>query len=136
MSRSRDQDDSPGWGARCLSDPDRSRLPPIDGIGSADARVSEGLRPESIEPRPGAGDERMHSSHENRPILTLIDGNAQASFEEHPIEAARRALMAAARLGSETPEWQMRFRRVADALPSRGSLSPTRAAARSPASRL
>ncbi len=50
--------------------------------------------------------------------LTLIDGNAQQAYEEHPVEVARRALMAAADL--ESPDWAARFRRVAAALPHRG----------------
>lgn len=55
--------------------------------------------------------------------LTLHQGQAQAEYIEHPIEVARRALLAAASLETEPPEWQQRFRRVADALPDRGRLT-------------
>ena len=52
--------------------------------------------------------------------LTLVQGDAEQAFQQHPMEVARRALMAAADLESE--DWAARLRRVAAALPSRGSI--------------
>jgi hypothetical protein len=52
--------------------------------------------------------------------LTLMQGDAEQAFIEHPIETARKALMAAADL--EPEDWAARFRRVAAALPSRASI--------------
>lgn len=49
--------------------------------------------------------------------LTLHQGDAEASFEEHPIEVARRALFAAAEL--EDDDWAYNLRRFARVLPSR-----------------
>jgi len=52
--------------------------------------------------------------------LTLHLGDAEASFEEHPIEIARKALIAAAEL--ESPDWSAVMLRFASALPPRGRL--------------
>ena len=52
--------------------------------------------------------------------LTLHQGDAAASFEEHPTEIARRALIAAAQV--ETGQLADHLRRVAETLPNRGSL--------------
>jgi hypothetical protein len=52
--------------------------------------------------------------------LTLIDGDAQQAFEEHPTEIARKALMAAAEV--ETDGWPELLRRSARALPKRGPI--------------
>jgi hypothetical protein len=52
--------------------------------------------------------------------LTVIGGGGERTFEEHPTEIARRALMAAAEV--ETPEWAAVVLRFASALPHRGPL--------------
>jgi hypothetical protein len=53
--------------------------------------------------------------------LTVIHGNEQRTFEEHPNEVARKALMAAADV--EEPLLAAALRRVALALPHRGPLA-------------
>jgi hypothetical protein len=55
------------------------------------------------------------------PVLTVHDGEAQASFTEHPTEAARKALMAAAVV--ETPALASALRRVAMSLPRRAAIA-------------
>jgi hypothetical protein len=54
------------------------------------------------------------------PVLTLHQGDAKASFVEHPIEVARKALVAAAEIEPEIIA--ARLRRVASLLPERGSV--------------
>jgi hypothetical protein len=49
--------------------------------------------------------------------LTLIDGEEQRVFTEHPIETAKRALLEAAEL--EGDEWAALCRRIASTLPNR-----------------
>jgi hypothetical protein len=49
--------------------------------------------------------------------LTLHQGGAEAVFEEHPTEIARKALMAAVEI--ETPDWAAVLQRFASALPHR-----------------
>lgn len=51
------------------------------------------------------------------PTLTLHQGDAQAEFVEHPMETARRAIMAAAEV--EDDEWRSLLRRVGLSLPRR-----------------
>ena len=51
------------------------------------------------------------------PTLTLHHGDAEAVYIEHPIEVARKALMAAADV--EDDEWRSLLRRVALSLPRR-----------------
>ncbi len=58
------------------------------------------------------------------PILTLHHGEAEAIFTEHPIEIARRALLEAAELESQSggalaEEWMYTLKRIAKALPHR-----------------
>ena len=53
------------------------------------------------------------------PTLTLHQGDARAVYAEHPVEVARKALLAAGDLEIESEEWRLRFRRVAAALPNR-----------------
>jgi hypothetical protein len=55
------------------------------------------------------------------PVLTLHQGDAEASFVEHPTEVARKALMAAADL--ETGRWPELLRRVASELPFRAPIT-------------
>lgn len=55
------------------------------------------------------------------PTLTLHHGDAKAEYVEHPVEVARRMLIAAAELETDVG-WQHRFRRVADALPDRSGV--------------
>ena len=54
------------------------------------------------------------------PVLTLHQGDAEASFVEHPTETARRALMAAAQV--EGGRWPELCRRFARALPDRAPI--------------
>jgi hypothetical protein len=51
------------------------------------------------------------------PSLTLIEGDEQRTFTEHPIETAKRALLDAAEL--EGDEWAAMLRRFASVLPDR-----------------
>jgi hypothetical protein len=55
------------------------------------------------------------------PSLTLIHNEQTRAFDEHPIETARKALMAAADL--ETEAWAEVLRRFASTLPRRERLS-------------
>lgn len=55
------------------------------------------------------------------PVLVLHHGDAQASYEDHPMEVARPALMAAARL--ERPRLAGQLRRIAQALPDRAPMT-------------
>ena len=55
------------------------------------------------------------------PVFTLHQGDAEASFVEHPVEVARKALMAAADL--ETPRWAEALRRFAELLPVRTTIT-------------
>lgn len=59
--------------------------------------------------------------------LTLHHGDAQAAFEEHPTETARRALTAAAQV--ESPHLADHLRRFAETLPPRAPLPDRRRAA-------
>lgn len=59
----------------------------------------------------------MSNSH---PTFTLHHGANQATFEEHPIETARKALLAAADLENE--DWAAIMRRFASVLPNRGAV--------------
>jgi hypothetical protein len=52
--------------------------------------------------------------------LTLHHGENQQEYVEHPIEVARRALMAAAKV--ESGRWPELLRRVAQSLPERGAI--------------
>jgi hypothetical protein len=52
--------------------------------------------------------------------LTVHEGTQSASFDEHPTEVARRALIAAAAV--ESDDWAAVLRRFASALPRRGPL--------------
>jgi hypothetical protein len=52
--------------------------------------------------------------------FTLINGDEQTAFEEHPIETARKALTAAAEI--EGPDWAGVMLRFASALPERGRM--------------
>jgi hypothetical protein len=59
-------------------------------------------------------------------VLTLHHGDAQAEYVAHPMEVARRALLAAAELEDENgrvdwPDW---LRRIAASLPDRGRVTP------------
>jgi len=56
--------------------------------------------------------------------LTLKQGGSETSFTEHPIEVARRALIAAAEV--EEPVLAASLRRVAAALPHRRPLPAAR----------
>jgi hypothetical protein len=51
------------------------------------------------------------------PVLTLHQGDAQASYTEHPTETARKAMITAA--GAEDDVWRPLLLRAAAALPSR-----------------
>jgi hypothetical protein len=53
------------------------------------------------------------------PSLTLIEGDEQRTFTEHPMETAKRALLAAAEL--EGDDWAAVCRRIASALPDRAA---------------
>jgi hypothetical protein len=55
------------------------------------------------------------------PVLTLHQGDSEASFVEHPIEVARKALNAAADIESE--QIAARLRRVAELLPVRTTIT-------------
>ena len=61
----------------------------------------------------------MDSSH---PTFTLHHGERSATFQEHPVEVARRALLAAADLENEAGPWAGLMRRVASSLPDRERL--------------
>jgi hypothetical protein len=52
--------------------------------------------------------------------LTLHQGDNRAEYTEHPIEIARKALMAAADV--ERDDWSGVLRRFASALPERGPI--------------
>jgi hypothetical protein len=54
------------------------------------------------------------------PVLKLHQGDAEASYEEHPVEVARKALFAAAELENEN--WSAALRRAASLLPERGPI--------------
>jgi hypothetical protein len=52
--------------------------------------------------------------------LTLLQGNAEQAFEEHPTEIARKALIAAADL--ETGAFADQLHRFAATFPRRGAI--------------
>jgi hypothetical protein len=52
--------------------------------------------------------------------FTLIHGDEQTAFEEHPIEVARCALREAAE--AESPDWAAVMLRFTSALPERGRM--------------
>jgi hypothetical protein len=54
------------------------------------------------------------------PALTLHHGEAERTFEEHPIEVARKALLDAAE--TEGSDWAGVMLRFASALPHRGAI--------------
>jgi hypothetical protein len=54
------------------------------------------------------------------PVLTLHQGDEKAFFAEHPIEVARKALIAAAEIEGEA--WSSAFLRSAELLPKRGAV--------------
>jgi hypothetical protein len=54
------------------------------------------------------------------PTLTLHQGDQRAEYVEHPIEMARRALLAAAEL--ESGRWPELLRGTARNLPERGPI--------------
>jgi hypothetical protein len=51
------------------------------------------------------------------PRFTLHQGQSEATFEEHPTELARKALIAAAQI--ETPTLARHLHRIAELLPDR-----------------
>lgn len=57
----------------------------------------------------------MDKPHPTAPTLTLHQGGAQAEYAEHPLETARRMLLAAADI--ETDAWADVLRRFASSLP-------------------
>jgi hypothetical protein len=52
--------------------------------------------------------------------FTLHQGGATQTFEEHPVEVARKALLAAAEV--ESSRWSGILLRFAEALPERGRM--------------
>jgi hypothetical protein len=59
----------------------------------------------------------------SRPVLTLHHGDSAREFAEHPTEAARKALIAAAEV--EDGVWPALLLRAASALPCRAPLART-----------